>query len=312
MTLGRHLLRLMVMCSALLAVAVAHAAGVVIVLSDSSPPYQEFADAVRAELKRDTSGPEVQVLDRDQAAARSLADASFVIGVGGQAAQALSTREAKPPTLFAMLPRSAYERLMVNRRDDKRITALFIDQPPNRYIDLIRIALPDVERIGMLAGQDSRDTVARLAQAARDRKLRPMVETVNSESDIYPAMQRMFADGGLLLATPDTTVFNSQTIQNILMGAYRFHVPVIGFSPTYVNKAGALAALYSTPAQIGQQAGEIARNLLAGGALPPPQYPRLFSVGVNAYVARSMGLQIDSEASIRERIERNERLERGL
>lgn len=288
------------------------AAQIAVVLSDPSPPYQEFLEGLRQELRKEANEPELLVLDRDQASTRSLHDATLVIAVGAQAAQLMVGRDLRAPLLAAMLPRSSYERMVAGRRDDRRVSAIFIDQPPNRYIDLVRIVLPDVDRIGMLIGRDGRDTVNRLAQTARERKLRVHTETINGEGEIYPALQRMFADGGVLVATPDATVFNAQTVQNILLSAYRMQVPVIGFSSSFVNKAGALVALYSTPAQIGRQCAETARSVIAGGSLPAAQYPRLFSVGVNNYVARAMNIEVDGETAIRERLERLERLERGL
>ena len=68
-----------------------------------------------------------------------------------------------------------------------------------------------------------------------------------------------------------------------------------------------MLGIYSTPTQIGQQTADAARITLSGGNLPAPAHPRLFSVGVNIHVARSLGYQIDSEASIKERLERLER-----
>ncbi|MFA9440040.1 ABC transporter substrate-binding protein [Uliginosibacterium sp. sgz301328] len=298
-----RLLILLVLCAA---THVAAAATVLVLLSEPSPIYQEFANAVSSELRRDASGIEVIQMHSDQVGAKPLPEAQFVIGAGNRAAQILVNRDIKAPTLLALLPRSAYDRIAAGKRDDKRVSALFIDQPPARYIDLVRVALPDAERIGMLAGPDSRDTVARLMQVARDRKLRPMQENIASDSDIFPALQRMFGEGGVLMAVPDTAVFNSQTIPNLLLSAYRFRVPVVGFSQAYV-KAGALIALYSTPEQIGTQSAEIARNVLAGGSVPAPQYPRLFNVGINTHVARSLGYQLDSETGIRDKLERLER-----
>ncbi|MFT4174425.1 MAG: ABC transporter substrate binding protein [Rhodocyclaceae bacterium] len=302
----RHLARLLGLSLLVSLCASAHAASIAVVLSEPSPVYQEYANALRTELRRDNPNIDVQLIDGEQLAARPLPDAQFVIGVGNRAAQIIMGRDVKAPILLALLPKSAYDRIAAGRRDDKHITGLFIDQPPQRYIDLVRTALPDAERVGMLAGPDSRDTVTRLAQAARERKLRPVQESVASEADIFPALQRMFGDGGVLLAVPDMTIFNSQTIPNILLSTYRFRVPVIGFSQAYV-RAGALVALYSTPAQIGQQSADIARAVMSGGALPAPQYPRLFTVGVNTHVARSLGLQIESEGVVREKLEKLER-----
>lgn len=304
MSRRRFLLRLLLI-GLLLATGLARAALVAVVLSDASSPYQEFADSLRQEFR--SGEHEVQVLDREQAAARPLNEVALVVAVGSQAAQAMAARELRAPVLAAMLPRSTYERLSQQKRDERRLSAVFIDQPPSRHVELLRATLPEAERVGLLTGRDGRDNAQRLAQAARERKLRVQVENIATESDIYPAMQRMFSDGGVLLATPDATVYNAQTVQNILLGAYRMRVPVIGFSPSFVHKAGALAALYSTPSQIGRQCADIARTVLAGGTLPAAQYPRLFTVGVNTYVARAMGLQVEAESVIHERLERLER-----
>jgi putative ABC transport system substrate-binding protein len=282
------------------------AATIAVVLSEARGAYQDFADAMRMELRRDPQGPEVLVIDSDQATARSFGDVQLVVGVGGKAMEVLAAKDFKAPLLLTLIPRSSYEKLSAARRDDHKTTGLFIDQPPARYIDLVRAALPDAERIGLLAGRDSRDNVARLAQVARDRKLRPGIENVSTEGEIYPAIQRLFPDGGVLLATPDTTIFNTQTIPNIILSAYRFRVPVVGFSQGSV-KSGALIALFSTPAHLGIQSAEIASKLLGGAALPAPQFPRLFSVGINAVVARSLGIELDSETIIHDRLERMER-----
>jgi ABC-type uncharacterized transport system substrate-binding protein len=91
----------------------------------------------------------------------------------------------------------------------------------------------------------------------------------------------------------DPQVFNGNTLPNILLASYRARIPVMAFSPAYV-KAGALLSLHSTPSQVGSQAGVVARSALQGAALPAPQYPTDFTVSVNDYVARSLGLGLDA------------------
>ena len=159
-----------------------------------------------------------------------------------------------------------------------------------------------------ITSRESADLGHRLVASARDRRLRPVLEQLNEESELYPTLQRVLAEPAVLVAVPDATLFNNRTISNILLTAYHLRSPVIGFSPAYV-KAGALFALYSTPAQIGQQAGETARAGLASGSLPPPAAPRHFRVGINRYVARSMGINLDDAATLQERLERSEGLQ---
>lgn len=297
---------ILLVCSLLLGSVTTHAASVLVVLSESSPIYLEFADVLRKELVRDAVTLEVVAITSDAPWQTGPTEHSLVVTVGSRAAEAAANRDIRVPLLYTLLPRSAVERINATRKEDKRNSAIYIDQPPARYIDLLRIALPEFDRVGLFAGPDSREAAMRLAYMARDRRMKAQIEPINNEHDIYPAIQRMFAEPGALLATADTAVFNSQTIPSILLSAYRRRVPVVGFSQSYV-KAGAVVALYSTPSQIAQQAAEIVRQALAGQGLPSAQYPRYFQVGVNARVAKSLDLQIDTETAIRERLERLER-----
>jgi ABC-type uncharacterized transport system substrate-binding protein len=124
------------------------------------------------------------------------------------------------------------------------------------------------------------------------------------QTGLFPALQSLLRDVDVVLALPDPEVFNGQTAGNILTAAYRRRVPLVGFSPAYV-KAGALLALYSTPAQIGSRGGDILRQALSGNALPRPQWPADFVVKLNSDVAHSLGLALD-EAALAEQLRRQE------
>ncbi len=285
----------------------AQAATVLVVLSEPRGAYTEFAEAFRLELKRDAApGTELQFIDCDQLAVQGLPESQVIVGVGSRAAEMLSIREGKTPLLLSLLTRNNYERLPQPRRDERRQVGLFIDQPPARYLDLLRIALPQVKRIGVMSSRESHDTALRLSQLAGARRLQAQIEHIANDSDIVPAIQRLLQDGGVLLATPDASIYNAQTLPNIILGAYRLRAPVMGFSPVYV-KSGAVLALYSTPSQLGTQSADIVRSVLSGANVPALQYPRFFSVGINMAAARSLGIEIESETLIHDKLERMER-----
>jgi ABC-type uncharacterized transport system substrate-binding protein len=129
--------------------------------------------------------------------------------------------------------------------------------------------------------------------------------TVTSEREVFPAIDRVLSEADTLLALPDPTVFNAATIPNILLAAYRREVPMLGFSPAYL-KAGALLAVYSTPAQMAASAIDALKAALAGRPLPPPRHPREYTVAVNRHVARSLGLQIDADSELMRRMREQE------
>jgi ABC-type uncharacterized transport system substrate-binding protein len=106
----------------------------------------------------------------------------------------------------------------------------------------------------------------------------------------------------VLLALPDAAVYNDSTIRNILLATYRRGIPLIGFSSGYV-KAGALCAVFSTPAQIATQAAALILQFANTHALPFPQYSHEFEVMVNEQVARSLDLQVKGASALHDEID---------
>ena len=103
---------------------------------------------------------------------------------------------------------------------------------------------------------------------------------------------KLLRESELVVAPYDPLVFNTDTAKWLLYMAYQRGLPVLGFSLSYV-RAGALAAVYSTPEQMGRQAAESVRRWLRDGVrtLPQATYPAYFSVAVNHSVARTLGVE---------------------
>lgn len=302
---------LLLLCQTLFAAGTARATewAVVIVSSERSTAYQETADAIVSELTRGgVAAREVQQTTAAewQTAAPSVGRLYITLGV--EAAAALARSEVKAPVLCTLLPRAAFERVLRDsgRRASSQFTALYLNQPVSRQLDLARLALPQARRIGVLLGAESRAQQSQLEEATATRSLRLVSAQVQPQEPVFADLKRILEGADVLLALADPQIYNSGSIQNILLTSFRARVPMLAFSPAYV-RAGALLAVYSTPAQIGQQAGALARNFLQGRALGEPQFPQEFSVSVNEHVARSLGLQL--EASVL--IERLRRLEKG-
>ena len=93
--------------------------------------------------------------------------------------------------------------------------------------------------------------------------------------------------------------FNRASARNVLLSVHRWRVPLFGISAAYV-RAGALAAVYSTPRQIGRQLAEALAAIAPDGPieLPAPRYPKYFELGVNYRVAEALGLAVADEAAL--------------
>jgi len=122
-------------------------------------------------------------------------------------------------------------------------------------------------------------------------------------SSLAAHLNLLLAQSEVLLAVPDSEIYNSSTIRNILLSTYQRGVPLIGLSAAYVN-AGALCAVFSTPEQQAAQSAGMAATFLDTGHLPPAQFPQLYEIALNAAVARSLRLNVRSIEALRIDIDR--------
>lgn len=291
--------------------AAAHAS-ILVVSSESGGAYAQARDALQSELeKAGKPRSEVRFQGLGEFQLGGVPESTrLVVALGADAFRAALNRSAGPPVLAALVPRSVYERIVreAPARPAAGISAVFLDQPLGRQLDLLHLAVPEARKVGVLLSPETAGALPSLQSVAAARKLQIVSALVEDSSALYPALRSIMDSADLLLATADPRIYNSASISNVLLSTYRARIPVQAFSPAYV-KAGAILALYSSPDQIGQQAAEVAKAFLGSGTLPQPAYPTDFRVDVNEHVARSLGFRLDAEA-LRERLHRLERLDR--
>ena len=293
-----HLRTLILLLGWLLSATMSVAASVLVVSSERSAAYEEAAEALMAELERGGVGrTEVEFVTASEWSQGNDRSSKLIVTLGFEAAQALVSSDVRTPVLSALLPRSSFERVLrvSGRKVSSQLSAIYLDQPLNRQVALIRLALPSVRRIGVLWGTESLIHAPSLRLLAPSSGFQFVEANVIASEPLFPGLKRVLDDSEVLLALADPTVYNSNTIQNVLLASFRARVPVLAFSPAYV-RAGALLALYVTPTQVGQQVASVVRGVLQGKALPSsPAYAQNFSVAVNGHVARSLGLALDAD-----------------
>jgi len=278
----------------------AHASpSVVIVSSERSPAFVEAAETLVSELER----LGVSRFDMLQQTALEFqrsgpGSPKLLVALGSQAAQAVAKTKPQSPVLCALLPRNSFEWVLreTGLKSSEQFSALLLDQPLSRQLELIRIALPAAKNVGVLWGPDSKSKELQIKALAATKLLSVVDGHVAEDSLLFPQLKKVLTEADVLLALADQQVFNAQNIQNILLSSFRAKVPLVGFSPAYV-RAGALISLFTTPEQIGRQSAALAKDVLLGKGLPgSPVYPSQFSVMVNDHVARSLGLNLDEQA----------------
>jgi len=283
--------------------------GVTVVLSEEGGAYAQVADKLRAVLSQQggTARLPVKVMALKEGDSLRADPGQLLVAVGTGAMEALALKNLPQPVLNVLVPRAAFEktaRQSSRLSDPRNFSAIYLDQPWARQFALIRHALPGRTKVGILLAPNSAELASALSAAAKAAGFVAIIEMVDGEADLLPVLKRLLGESDVVLAVPDPLIYNRNTVQSILLTTYRHQVPLLGFSPSYV-KAGAIAAVFSVPEQIGQQAAEIIQRLVAERRLPLPLPPRYFSVGVNAQVARSLGIGLDDEASLNSKLKRS-------
>ncbi len=284
---------------------------VTLIPSHDKPLYQDVINGINASLD-DLPQLHLETVSLAQFRQHSAAidsNSDLLVPIGIHATDSVIRLSGRTPILATLVPRASYAASRRANTDPKRkISAILLDQPVRRQLLLIRLLLGSSHRIGVPLGPDSRAIDSNLQQAAKALHLPLITTNINEPDKLMRELSHLLDQSDVLLALPDSLIFNRRTLRNILLSTYRRRIPVIGFSHAYVQ-AGALAATYSTPGQIGHQTGEALFALARHGnhRLPGEAPPRYFSVAINKQVARSFGYTDLSEQRLARQINRLER-----
>lgn len=276
----------------------AHAAVVAVVLSEDSAPYHETVEAIESELRPQHTV--IRVLSPKLGISGSaLSRANLLITVGVKAAEQIAEQGSGAPVLSVLVTedwyRSQGRTKFASRTQEYGVIVL--EQPISRQLRLIRHAFPKAARLGVIVGRSNAGQIDSVRMAAGVAGLGIASAVLESEQSLVATLSQVLKEADLLLALPDAEVLNRNTVQSVLMTTYRYRDPVVGYSVA-LSRAGAMVSLYSTPAQIGRQAGETAARALEEGKLTAFQWPKYFSVSVNDHVARSLGINVPSEEAL--------------
>lgn len=222
-----------------------------------------------------------------------------LLGLGPRAYAIAVKVAGNRPVIGALLTRTAVDEVVPAGGD--RWSAILLDQPVDRWLNLIQTAFPSRSQVGMLVGPAGQKALLPLEKKLADRRMSLAAESIVASEDLIPALERLIPRMGVLLALPDPVAHNRNSVQPLLLTTYRAGIPVVAYSEAY-QQAGAVLALYSTVPQVVAQVIETLRLYQEGKVPPNVQAPRHYTVGVNLAVARSLGLRLPPASEVLERL----------
>jgi len=270
-----------------------------LVLSGDGVPYQSFVKTFKQNLPENIR---ISVVERAEDFTGKEQASDLIVAVGMKAADWVTGKTASP-VLATMVPSNKYAELLTKRPRAGQISAIYLDQPLSRQVDMLQAVLPKrYRKIGILYFADTRLDVRALLNGMAQHGYTLIAKPLLTRDNLFVDLEEVLKDSDVLFAVPDNAVYSSNNIRNILLSSYRRGIPLVGFSQGYVN-AGALCAIFSTPENLAEQARAMAILFAQTHQLPAAQFPALYTVDVNPEVARALGIPMKSPELLRSLIE---------
>ena len=272
------------------------------IVSRWSDPYSQVVAAVRDNLPAESYVFQTIHQDAGGVIDRKIVDMDIVVTVGASATEKLMARKSDVKMVAVLITDSAFSSLANKYFGSKQaalnagVSVVCLDQPVQRSVELAKLIMPRAEKAGLMVGPASYDHIEIFSRQINMAGMRPNIVKFSAQENPILSIEPVLSQSDIFIPVPDTRLINIAAAKWILQLSYRHRVPVIAYSKAYL-KGGALAALYSSPANVGRQTAELlSHNLktsdLEGGA----HMPAYFSIAFNDSVAAFFNLNLEPES----------------
>jgi putative ABC transport system substrate-binding protein len=238
--------------------------------------------------------------DKLNSSSEILQKSSIVITLGAGAANTVASQFLDQLVLNAYITDRQTGHFKNNNQSHIEV---YLNQPLERYLAFSQLLL-DLKTLG---------TINRTPLSLSDRQHKILKKLnlklnqyhlVDTDKKLLAIVRQLTKKDQALLMLPDQTIFNRDTLKGLLLTTYHGRTPVISYSPGHV-KSGALAAIYSSPTDIGRHLANIIDRYLEGSLDTSHRsvFAKYYSITTNQRVAHSLGLSLPSEQELRKLID---------
>lgn len=225
----------------------------------------------------------------------------IVVTLGYPAAEYTLQLADHIPVIHSYLTKYHYN-IHENRRNHYSV---LLEQPLQRQIKFVQLLL-STNKIGILTSQENRITANTIKSIKKSIGVNLDNQLLKPQDNTVSAVRNILQNNDVLLSIPDPKVYNRQSLKGILLASYRMNKPVISYSPSHV-KSGALAALYTSPENIGEQVATLVNKLIKNknSNLRKFYYANKFNIEINRNVSDSLQLELPEIDDLLERLEKD-------
>ena len=244
-----------------------------------------------------TSAPSASS-DESQALKKRAGKRPIIVAVGPEALHAVMRSPQQKTVVAVLVTKADIESV---RSSDAELYAIVTDQPAQRQLQLIDLAIPKPHRIGLVYPPDAEAQYVEVSAAAKQLGLKVIAKRSETAADLSSALSGVLPASDVLLLLSDPISLAPGVAQNVLRSAAAARKPVVSSTEALV-RAGALLGVYTTRDQFVEEAADSISLLQQGGKPPSIAMPRRFSVGVNPSVAQALALQLSDQDALQRKL----------
>lgn len=254
-------------------------------------PYEQIAQAIEREVK----GAETSTyyMDQDPEALSSISKMAptSILTVGRQALKAAADIRGEAPLVFTMVlfPQE------VLGRSEPGVSGIGMIPAPKNQLLILKNGF-HFNNILVFYNPSVTGFLASYFRSATPPGMHLQLEAVSSDAELVRRLQSGLEDEDAVLLVPDPTVLTEQGLRSLITSCYASGVPLVGFSPMYLN-LGAAVALSVTEEQTARMAVALAASSeVQGERLGEVYYPLRCKIQVSRKAASRLGLKVDEKA----------------
>ena len=286
-------------------------------ISKPSADYVAVMDTVRRGLEKTLPGQfkvSVEFVSRQNDSDLQPESNDLIVTIGTAAAdtayrQIANSQDLSLPILSVLITESSFSALAKRYfgSDEgafvRHISSVFIDQPVDRSIRLAKLLLPAAKKTSVMLGPSSAGQQARIAKIIDKTGMESEFVSIGASDNPIHKIEPALSRSDVFIPVPDSRLINLATAKWILHLSYRHKVPVITFSRTYL-RAGALAAVFSSPDNVAKQTLELVSQIILSPEHQGRAYePEYYSIHFNYSVAASLKVPLREEQFYRQRLD---------
>lgn len=230
-------------------------------------------------------------------------DFDLLIAIGSEATRTALEHPIDTPLLTTFVTQMMFQQYLeqnIAQQPERRISAIYLDQPVAYRVRLARILTPNAQVLGTALGPLAEQSHTEFLAATTDLDFELLATSIDLDSNPNRELTPVFREADVFVVVPDSAQLNQAASRWILNLGYRNRTPVIGFSQSY-TRAGALASLYTAPQDIGRDTAEnvVAWLCCRDEKVWQPHYSRYFTIDTNTSVAHVLGMELPSDDELK-------------